>query len=207
MDTAKLVEKLDDYRKKQVSLATSWKKIGKKDLLKFITEILPGSLNAERCSIFIVDLDGKNVWILSGTNVEERAVWASVENSIAGRVINTGESAEIYNLEKQEGDHIITGMQTVFAIRNLLCVPVKSKGKDKVVAAIQLLNKCGDSFGGRNFTNKDRRLLAQLADLVQENLEQIYEHQKMAKILEDLEKHIEYLEGLIIEAQIRGDIN
>ncbi len=144
---------------------------------------------------------------MSGTNVEERAVWASVENSIAGQVINTGESAEIYNLEKQEGDHIITGMQTGFAIRNLLCVPVKSKVKDKVVAAIQLLNKCGDSFGGRNFTNKDRRLLAQLADLVQENLEQIYEHQKMAKILEDLEKHIEYLEGLIIEAQIRGDIN
>ncbi len=36
MDTAKLVEKLDDYRKKQVSLAASWKKIGKKTCLNLL---------------------------------------------------------------------------------------------------------------------------------------------------------------------------
>lgn len=206
MDTAKLVKKLDEYRKKQISLAASWRKIGKKDLLKYITEILPGSLDAERCGIFIVDLDDKNIWIVSGTHIEERALWASVENSIAGRVISTGESVELYNLEDQGGDHIVSGVKTGFVIRNLLCVPVKSKSKDKVIAAIQLLNKCGGNFSGGNFTNKDRRMLAQLADLVQENLEQIYGHQKLAKILEDLEKHIEYLEGLMIEAKIRGDI-
>ena len=57
MTSDEITEKLIGFRKKQLALARHWEQIGNKDLLQFIVDILPASLQAERCGVFLVNPD------------------------------------------------------------------------------------------------------------------------------------------------------
>jgi transcriptional regulator with GAF, ATPase, and Fis domain len=197
--STEIKEKLADLKKKQATILATWQKVGNKALLQFITEVLPGGLNAERCGIFIVDPESNKVWIVGGTYIDERTVLASLDSSIVGKVIKSGEPIEEAGLENKVGDHDIAGVKTGFITRNVLCVPVKNKSGDTVIGAIQLLNKCGGAF-----VEADRQRLEQLAGLLQPNLEQVYQHQQMIKMAEDMGRVIHSLEQQLIKANLAG---
>ena len=200
MNTDEITEKLIEFRKRQTVLSQRWKETGNKELLQFITDILPASLRAERCGVFLVDSDDNKVWIVSGTYLTERALLASLDGSIAGRVIKSGEPAEAKDLDNIVGEHDIAGVKTGFVTRNILCVPVRDSGGDKVIGAIQLLNKQGGVFDQRDYDT-----LGTLANLVRDNLEELYERQRLVKPLDEVEKHIRRLESLLIKARLKVD--
>ncbi len=193
MTSDEITEQLIEFRKKQLLLAQSWKKTGNKDLLQFITEILPASLKAERCGVFLVNPEDNNVWIVSGTYLAERALLASLDGSIAGKVIKSGEVTVATDMEEKVGEHNITGVKTGFVTRNILCIPVFNSTRETVIGAIQLLNKQGGEFESRDY-----EALEELAGLVRDSLEAIYERQKLVSILEEVEHHIKRLEGFMM---------
>lgn len=197
MDITQVTSKLTELKNKQASILAAWRKTGNKELLQFITEFLPASLNAERCGIFVLDPTHSNAWVLIGTYVEERAFTASLESSIVGRTISSGQPILVNDLEDQVGDHYVAGMKTGFITRNALCVPVKDKDGQKTIGAIQLLNKRGA------FNDKDSNALNRLAVLVQGNIEQIYQRQELIGLSEEMARHIRHLEGLLIKANLR----
>ncbi len=196
MSSDKITEKLIELRKKQLALTRHWDQIGDKDLLQFIVDILPASLQAERCGVFLVNPESNKLWMVSGTHLEERALFASVDGSIVGRVIKSGEPVEVKDLEDKVGEHNIAGVKTGFLSSNILCVPVFNQGRKKVIGAIQLLNKHRAAF-----TEKDYTTLNTLAVLVRENLEEIYERQKLVTVLSEVESRIRHLEKLMVEAR------
>jgi len=191
MTSDEITEKLIEFRKKQLLITKRWNETGNRELIQFITEFLPASLNAERCGVFLLNPDNQKIWIVSGTYLTERMLLASLDGSIVGQVIQTGKAIERKDLENQVGAHNIAGVKTGFESRNILCVPVENSAGDKVIGAIQLLNKRGGAF-----EQKDYQTLETLASLLRENLEEIYERQKLVTMLEEVEKHIQRLEVL-----------
>lgn len=190
MSKSKLVEKLEELRSKQQLIDSAWKKTGNKEFLQFLVEILPKTLNAERCSIFILDPVNEDVWVQCGTGLSERQVSVPRGSSLVGKTISTGQYQIETDMDKQMGAHDTVAIKTGFVTRNALCVPVHGVTKDRVTGAIQVLNK----IGGHTFTDEDRAILEKLAFHLQMNIENIFIKQELAKISHEMKEQILGLE-------------
>jgi len=190
MEKDLLEEKLQELRKKQEKISRVWRKTGNKELLQFFVDTMPKVLSAERCSIFILDPENKNVWLQCGTRLTEKQVTVPKHDSLVGRVISTGECEFETDMDTLVGSHGVVDMQTGFVTRSALCVPVHGITQDKVTGAIQVLNK----LGGKSFGDEDRIILERLSRLLQLNIENIYLRQELAIISSEMNAKIALLE-------------
>ena len=190
MSKSKLLEKVEELRSKQKLIDSAWKKTGNKEFLQFLVEILPKTLNAERCSIFILDPVDENIWVQCGTGLTERQVSVPRTNSLVGKTISTGHYQLETDMDKQLGAHDTVAIKTGFVTRNALCVPVHGVTKNRITGAIQVLNK----IGTHTFTDEDRVILEKLAFHLQMNIENIFIKQELAKISEEMKEQILNLE-------------
>ena len=131
-------------------------------LLKYFTEMATRVLEAERCSIFVVDPETDIVWLKAGTDLYEHDIEVSTEGSIVGRVIESGETVIESDLEHKEGAHRKIDEQTGFVTHNVICVPVWNDALKKTVGAIQVLNK----KDGEEFDQEDEAALREMAEHV-----------------------------------------
>jgi GAF domain-containing protein len=189
MEKALLEKKLKQLRDKQQLMEKAWREAGNRQLLQFFVDIMPKALDAERCSIFILDPVDEKAWLQSGTGMNEKQLQVPTKNSIVGRVISSGEYVIEDDLEDQVGAHDIVAVKTGFVTRNALCVPVHGVTTKKVVGAIQLLNK---QHG--NFNDADREILERLAFHLEMNIENIFLRQELAKISLEMGQKIRKLE-------------
>jgi GAF domain-containing protein len=189
MEKALLEKKLKQLRDKQQLMEKAWREAGNRQLLQFFVDIMPRALDAERCSIFILDPVDEKAWLQSGTGMSEKQLQVPTKNSIVGRVISSGEVVIEDDLEDQVGAHDIVAVKTGFVTRNALCVPVHGVTTKKVVGAIQLLNK---QHG--NFNDADREILERLAFHLEMNIENIFLRQELAKISVEMGQKIKKLE-------------
>lgn len=189
MEKALLEKKLKQLRDKQQLMEKAWREAGNRQLLQFFVDIMPKALDAERCSIFILDPVDEKAWLQSGTGMNEKQLQVPTKNSIVGRVISSGEYVIEDDLEDQVGAHDIVAVKTGFVTRNALCVPVHGVTTKKVVGAIQLLNK---QHG--NFDDADREILERLAFHLEMNIENIFLRQELAKISVEMGQKIRKLE-------------
>jgi len=196
MSRSKLVEKLEELRSKQKLIDSAWKKTGNKEFLQFLVEILPKTLNAERCSIFILDPVDENIWVQCGTGLTERQVTVPRSSSLVGKTISTGQYQLETDMDKQMGAHDTVAIKTGFTTRNALCVPVQGVTKDRVTGAIQVLNK----IGGHTFSDEDRAILEKLAFHLQMNIENIFIKQELVKISDEMKEQIMTLETKLTES-------
>ena len=182
-------KKLDQLRSKQQMMEKAWKTAGNRQLLQFFVDIMPKALDAERCSIFILDPVDEKAWLQCGTGLHEKDLQVPTKNSIVGRVISTGEVVMESDLEEQAGTHDIVAVKTGFTTRSVLCVPVHGVTTKKVVGAIQVLNK---RYG--EFDQEDREILERLAFHLEMNIENIFLRQELAKISLEMRTKIDLLE-------------
>ncbi|WP_455198673.1 GAF domain-containing protein [Kaarinaea lacus] len=190
MDRALLEKKLEQLRKKQQLMEKAWREAGNRQLLQFFVDIMPKTLGAERCSIFILDPVDEKAWLACGTGLTEKQLQVPTSNSIVGQVLETGKYVQEDDLEDQVGAHDVVAAKTGYVTRNALCVPVKGVTSKKVVGAIQVLNKLrGD------FTEDDRTILERLAFHLEMNIENIYLRQELAKISVEMDQKIKKLEA------------
>jgi GAF domain-containing protein len=197
MSTSSLIQRLEDLKAKQKKIDAAWRKTGDKPLLDFFVEIIPKTLNCERCSIFVLDPESDNIWVQSGTGLKERQVAVPRGESLVGQVISSGEAQFEADMENRAGSHEWVDMQTGYMTRSALCVPVRGAAPGQVNGAIQVLNK----RGMKSFSEEDQKLLERLAFHIQMNIENIYLHQQLAKLLGDTRKTIAALEKRIAQLE------
>lgn len=190
MDKALLEQKLNQLRKKQQMMEKAWREAGNRKLIQFFVDIMPKALEAERCSIFILDPVDEKAWLQCGTGLNEKQLQVPTKNSIVGRVMSTGEFLIEDDLEDQVGAHDIVAVKTGFVTRNAICVPVHGVTTKKVVGAIQVLNK-----NRGNFDDADREMLENLAFHLEMNIENIFLRQELAKISVEMGQKIKKLES------------
>lgn len=197
MTTSTLLQRLEDLKTKQKKIDAAWRKTGDKPLLDFFVEIIPKTLNCERCSIFVLDPESNNIWVQCGTGLKERQVAVPRDESLVGQVISSGESQLESDMENRAGSHEWVDMQTGYMTRSALCVPVRGAAPGQVNGAIQVLNKRGMT----SFSEEDQKILERLAFHIQMNIENIYLHQQLAKLLSDTRKTIAALEKRIAQLE------
>lgn len=189
MNKSELIAKLAELKKKQQLLDQAWKKAGNRDFLQFMVDILPKVVDAERCSIFILDSTNTDVWVQCGTGVAEREISVPVKTSIVGKVISSGVYRIDNDLQHKVGPHDVIGVRTGFTVHQSLCVPVHGVSTKKVTGAIQALNKITGEFN-----DQDRKILERLALHLQMNIENIFLRQETQKISTEMDKQIAILE-------------
>lgn len=197
MTTDSLIQRLEDLKAKQKKIEAAWRKTGDKPLLEFFVEIIPKTLNCERCSIFVLDPQSDNIWVQCGTGLKERQVAVPRGESLVGQVISSGEAQLESNMENRAGSHEWVDMQTGYITQSALCVPVRGAAPGQINGAIQVLNK----RGMKSFSDEDQKILQRLAFHIQMNIENIYLHQQLAKLLGDTSKTIAALEKRIAQLE------
>ena len=190
MDRAELTQKLNELKTKQAAIEKAWKKAGNRQLLQFFVEIMPKVINAERISIFVHDPVDSNLWVQSGTGVEERQIQVPQSGSIVGRVIESGKPVFESDMQHQMGAHDNVAIKTGYVTYNTICVPVRGVTTDKVTGAIQAINKKNST----EFNQSDLAVMEKLAFNIQMHIENIYLRQEMAKISTEMSKKIALLE-------------
>jgi signal transduction protein with GAF and PtsI domain len=190
MTPAELQQRLDDLKAKQAKLDDAWKRTGNKQLLEFFVELIPRALDAERCSIFVLDPEANNVWVMCGTGLKERQISVPRDDSIVGQVISSGTPRVESGVDQQVGAHEWVDQQTGFVTRSVVCVPVRGVSVGETTGAIEVLNK----KKLREFGADDVHLLEKLAFHVQANIESVYLRQQMLKLLIEMNKAIAAME-------------
>lgn len=128
------------------------------DLTSLLNEIklrAPEVVNAERCSIFILDEERNELVIdISG---EARQIRMPADRGIAGWVVTHGIGQIVHDVEQDPRWYDAVGREVDFVTHSILCVPMKAK--DRIIGVMQLLNKRDNE----QFTEQDIQLLTTLA--------------------------------------------
>jgi len=190
MDRLTFAKRLEELRNKQQLINKAWEKVSNNQLLELFVEIIPRSLNVERCSIFILDPENDNVWLRCGTGVKPKQIQVPKSSSMVGAVISSGNYKVEYNMDNNDGIHDSVDMQTGFTTRNSLCVPIRGMNTDKITGAIQVLNK----KEGEDYNDSDRELLEKVAFNIQTAIESMFVRQETLKISDEMERRIQLFE-------------
>eukprot|EP00117_Sycon_ciliatum_P036464 scpid21674/ scgid6186/ cGMP-dependent 3&apos; Cyclic GMP-stimulated phosphodiesterase len=136
------------------------------DMSRLLKEILSHArhlINAERCSLFLLEKNEKNVEELVAVIFDNEIVGEgprriSLSHSIAGQVASAGELKNVSDVHDESDFCKDVDAATGFKTRNLLCFPIKGKN-GSVLGVAQLVNK----IGGGNFSYIDEELAKSFA--------------------------------------------
>ncbi|RXN27615.1 cAMP and cAMP-inhibited cGMP 3, 5 -cyclic phosphodiesterase 10A isoform X3 [Labeo rohita] len=128
-------------------------------LLEHIMIYAKNLVNADRCALFQVDHNNKELYsdlFDIGEENEGKPVFRktkeirfSIEKGIAGQVARTGEVLNIPDAYADPRFNREVDLYTGYTTRNILCMPIVSRGT--VIGVVQMVNK----LGGSAFTKTD----------------------------------------------------
>ncbi|MCU0495504.1 MAG: GAF domain-containing sensor histidine kinase [Chloroflexaceae bacterium] len=130
---------------------------GNLDLASLLNDIktrAPRAVGAERCSIFVLSDDSKELLLDVAGDREYRM---PADRGIVGWVVTHGVGQMVNDVEQDSRWYDAIARETEFSTHSLICVPMRVK--DRVIGAMQLLNKRDGSV----FTDQDMQLLTTLA--------------------------------------------
>lgn len=114
-------------------------------LLKTIADETTCSLNAERCSVFIIDKEKKELWSKIATGIDMEEIRFPMNKGLAGHVAMTGETVNIKNAYSDYRFNKDIDLKTGYHTRNILCMPIRNLHYE-VIGVLQVLNKKGTYF-------------------------------------------------------------
>ncbi len=160
-------------------------------LLTILAEEIRNILDADRCSVFLLDAYKGELWTKVALGMEEKVLRIPIGQGIAGFVAKTGSAVNIRDAYRdtrfaQDLDRI-TGYQT----RSVLAVPLK--GRDgHALGVFEVLNKRQNSFN-----EEDEGLLRILATMASSFIEN-------ATLYDDLRRsHLETIYRMALVAEYR----
>lgn len=135
------------------------------DTLEMISEEAKTLLQAERCSIFIVDKSSNMLWSKVADGIGRIAI--ALDAGIAGATVKT-QQPQLVN-DPYENAHFLPKIdeKSGFETRNILTTPIFGS-RQEVIGIIQLLNKANGDF-----TPHDVEVLRFLANYISGTLELI----------------------------------
>ena len=155
--------------------------MGTTSLVFTITNRTPALVNADRCTVYMVDHKREELWSMQGA-VEIRI---PMTTGLAGSVTVTGKPLNIKDAYQDERFNQDFDKKSGYRTKSILCMPVMSTTQ-KVIAVVQLINKLDGSAKG--FTDLDERLLSGFLDIAGSILEQSQIFQKQKVQLSEMDK-------------------
>jgi len=174
----KSIKKIESFKKRLKEINESWSAESYEVIARSFLRTLPQILDAERCSIFVVDLNNDIISSIYATGIQGEPITAPKTGSIVGKVIETNKSVIEENLDRRKGFHSKVGEKTRFQTRNLICVPLISVASKKTIGAIQVLNKKNNT----PFTQADMDLLEETSHHLAMTIENIVINQEVLNL-------------------------
>jgi sigma-B regulation protein RsbU (phosphoserine phosphatase) len=177
--------------------------IRKQDLLVKIMETSSRIMNAEASSVILVDEEKGELFFdlaLGAKGDEVREIRLKIGEGIAGWVAQTGKSVKIDDAARDERWSSKVAKRVDYPTRNMLCVPLVSKGK--IIGVLQVLNKRGDA----PFTDRDLQLLESIASPTAASLENAMLYDELEKSVHALKVTTAAKERMESELRIATDI-
>ncbi|MBC7531808.1 MAG: GAF domain-containing protein [Oligoflexus sp.] len=148
-------------------------------LLVYIAEQGRKALNADRCSIFLLDEEQSEIW--SKVQLGESEIIRFPRGAgIAGKTIEIGKSILIHDAYQDSLFNPEIDRVTGYRTRNILCVPMANLD-GRTIGCLQALNKHDG-----NFTPSDESFTLAFAAQAAVAIESAYLYQEKARIIRDL---------------------
>ncbi len=114
------------------------------ELLLRVMEVTREQLNADRCTVFLIDHERKELWSKIALGVSQE-IRFSIDKGIAGHVARTGEILNIKDAYADSRFNPEVDKKTGYRTRNLLTMPMHNKNNE-IIGVFQVLNKNEGSF-------------------------------------------------------------
>ncbi len=122
-------------------------------LLEIIAKEINLALNADRCTVFLLDNEKNELWSKVALGIDKKEIRFNAKLGIAGYVVQTGETINIQDAYNDKRFNKEIDIQTGYATKSILCMPIRNMSHE-IIGAFQVLNKKGGYF-----TEKDEDLL------------------------------------------------
>ena len=143
-------------------------------LLKVIAEETKIAIQADRCTVFMLDQDKNELWSKVALGMNSQEIRFPADKGLAGYVVKTGEPLNIPDAYNDPRFNPDIDKETGYHTKTILCMPIKNNNQE-IIGAFQVLNKLGGVF-----TKGDEDLLVAIggsASIALENA-QLFEQQK-----------------------------
>ncbi len=143
-------------------------------LLKVIAEETKTAIQADRCTVFLLDKDNNELWSKVALGMESQEIRFPADKGLAGYVVKTGEPLNIVDAYADSRFNPDIDKKTGYHTKTILCMPIKNNNQE-IIGAFQVLNKKDGVF-----TKSDEDLLVAIggnASIALENA-QLFEQQK-----------------------------
>ncbi|MDO9054986.1 MAG: GAF domain-containing protein [Sulfuricurvum sp.] len=152
-----IYKRIADFGKKLTSLDRI------EEALPTISEEAKAIVNAERCSIFMVDRAGEMLWTKLSDGIGRIAI--GIDSGIVGDTVHT-KTAQMVNNPYEDSRFLAKiDEKSGFVTRNILAIPIFNS-RQEVIGIIQLLNK----YHG-DFDEKDEGIMSFFANYISGTLE------------------------------------
>ena len=151
-------------------------------LLTIIAQQIQQALQADRCTVFLLDEENNELWSKVALGLEMQEIRFKANKGLAGHVAMSGETINIKNAYESEYFNKDIDLQTGYKTRNILCMPIRNLSH-QIVGVFQVLNK----FNG-DFTQKDEDLLIAIGSSAGIALENANLFSKQKKLIEEQKK-------------------
>lgn len=188
VNSSNLDSYLAELKWKLSKLTGLWTTEDYKKFIRFHSSIIPQLVNAERCTVFVIELENRGICSIYGTGLEQKLA-PPIEGSIVGGVIKSGQSKLINDLTNYEGYHSHIEDQTGYTGINMLCVPIKSLTGNYVSGAVQVLNK----LNHQKFTQSDLSRLEEIAHFLSFAIESIALTKEISRIADAMGAEVDRL--------------
>lgn len=122
-------------------------------LLTIIAQEIKQALNADRCTVFLLDEEKGQLWSKVALGLEMQEIRFASNLGLAGHVATTGETINIKDAYTDKRFNKEIDMQTGYKTKTILCMPIRNLSH-QIVGVFQVLNKKNGEF-----TQKDEDLL------------------------------------------------
>ncbi len=143
-------------------------------LLKVIAEETKIAIQADRCTVFLLDKDTNELWSKVALGMDSQEIRFPADKGLAGYVVKTGEPLNIPDAYNDSRFNPDIDKKTGYRTKTILCMPIKNNNQE-IIGAFQVLNKLDGVF-----TKSDEDLLVAIggsASIALENA-QLFEQQK-----------------------------
>jgi len=146
-------------------------------LLTIITDETRELLQADRCTVFVLDSEKDELWSRVATGLGRSEIRIPKDMGIAGHVATTGDTINIPDAYEDPRFNREVDKATGYRTRSLLCMPMRNRQKE-TIGVVQVLNK---KEPGCCFDETDEKLLEILSTMAANQLE-------IAQLVEELQK-------------------
>jgi putative nucleotidyltransferase with HDIG domain len=143
-------------------------------LLQVTMEEVARILEADRCTVFLLDEERQELWSIVAMGIEKgKEIRFPADKGIAGYVAMTGEVLNIPDAYQDKRFNPEIDRKTGYRTRNMLTMPLKNKNKE-IIGVFQVLNKKDGPFN-----REDEELLSAISQIVATAVENsiLYEEQ------------------------------